>query len=290
LVVRAEKGEIRLHSKIDKSKLICSESPADMIGKGASGVVFKGTYKGEPVAVKKVKLVGMDERDWKYLRREVAIMSLVSHPNVVSCRAANISPKQENGYLIVKLFEKGTLEDLMRKELSKWGIKRALLIAKDVADGMFYLASCGVIHRDLKPANVLVDSNYSAMISDYGISRAINFAGSEGNMTLGVGTPIYMAPELLKEGNKNYANEVDVYSFGIILWQLLTKKEPYTDFRGAIFDFVREIVGGMRPVIDKRLDPKLNSLIERCWNGEPKPRPGFNEISKQLGDFIVDLE
>jgi len=290
LVVRAEKGEIRLHTKIDESKLSFAEN--DVLGRGASGTVFKGTYRGEPVAVKKVKLTGMDDRDWKYLRREVAIMSLVSHPNVVSCRAANISKKKnEFGTLIVKLFERGTLEDLMKKELTKWGIKRFLAIAKDVADGMFYLASCGIIHRDLKPANVLVDSNYCAMISDYGISRPINFSGADMGMTLGVGTPIYMAPELLKEGNKSYANEVDVYSFGIILWQLVTKREPYTDFRGAIFDFVREIVGGMRPPIDQnKVDPKLAELIAKCWNDQSLARPAFNEVSKKLGEYIIDLE
>jgi len=216
-------------------------------------------------------------------------MSLVSHPNVVNCIAAKISDKTDEGMLILNYFENGSLENMINtKALSSWTIKKIFILARGIAYGMSYISSCGIIHRDLKPANILIAKDYTPLISDYGVSRTINLLeGRELAMTLGVGSPIYMCPELLQESTKTYGSEVDVYSYGIILWQLLTKRMPYYDTKfNIITAFVEAVISGKRPTIDTTLKSAYNGLIEKCWSKNGNERPKFDVIIVSLNEFI----
>jgi len=231
------------------------------------------------------------KKKWKFLRREVAIMSLATHPNVLHCIAADISPKDALAIIILPLVEKGSLHDLLSKgETKSWSLKRSLSICAGVAKGMDYLALCGIIHRDLKPANILIDADYTARVADYGRSRAISLDDLQ--MTRGVGSPIFMAPELMRNNTRTYRTEVDVYSFGLLLWQMITQQRPYRDFTGGVADFVRLMADAAlpRPLIDNNIiPPELGTIIEQCWAENPQSRPTFGQVAKILEDFIVDL-
>jgi len=153
---------------------------------------------------------------------------------------------------------------------------------------MSYLSACGIIHRDLKPGNILLDSDFTPAITDYGISRMVSTLDFQ--YSLERGTPFYMSPELYRQSTKTYANEVDVFSYGIILWQLLTKREPYYDTNFKSKDELYQLVSnGRRPIIDITLDKSYNDLIILCWNGNHKLRPTFDEIYMILTDFITKL-
>jgi len=290
LIIRAESGELELHKKFDKREFSCIECESNVLGQGVHGIVYRGEYKSTTVAVKKIKLTGMNERDWKKLRREVAIMSLVSHRNVATCQAACIAPNEANGYIITELFEKGNLEELINSELDSWGLAKSLIISQGIAEGMRYLAYCGIIHRDLKPANILITKDYTPVITDYGLSRALSF-DKVGKMTIDVGTPMYMAPELFKAtGNVNYGSEVDVYSFGVIFWQLVTKQEPYSDFDEGVYTFKELVYEGLRPKLIEGLPPTYNEFIADCWHKDPLARPNFTDIVKNLSTFSESCE
>jgi len=285
LIIRAETGELELHKKLDKRDFSYSESDSTLLGQGVHGVVYRGDYKGTKVAIKKIKLTGMNEREWKKLRREVAIMSLVSHRNVATCQAACIVPNEPNGFIVTELFERGNLEELINSELNSWDLEKALTISHGIAEGMRYLASCGIIHRDLKPANILMTKDYTPVITDYGLSRALSF-DKFCKMTIDIGTPMYMAPELFKAtGSSNYGTEVDVYSFGVIFWQLTTKQEPYSDFDDGVYTFKELVYEGLRPKLTEGI-PNYNDFICNCWHKDPAYRPKFTNIVKDLTHFI----
>jgi len=194
--------------------------------------------------------------------------------------------------MIIRTY-KYSMEDL-KIERATWSVKRILNIAKDVADGMAYLSSVGIILRTLAPSNILLDSKNTALIGDYGLSRVLNFK-MQGLMTRGVGIPYYEAPELMKSGNQSYGTEVDVFSFGVILWEFLTKRDPYDHLSPmAIESFFNSIVSGTRPQIDNiiilKQHPLLKEIIVTCWDGNATVRPTFEKLANQLGDYIIDME
>jgi len=165
-----------------------------------------------------------------------------------------------------------------------------LNLAKDISDGMRYLSHVGIIHRDLKPANVLISDAYRAVVTDYGRSRT---ATKTSDMTLGVGTPIYSAPELINynamsddEDGAHYGSEIDVYSFGMMLWEILTKKEPFWDEKKNLYNLTMAIIQGKRPTIDTSIPEDLQKLILACWHTNPIERPTFDEISATMATII----
>eukprot|EP01097_Dermamoeba_algensis_P003207 TRINITY_DN2285_c0_g1_i3.p1 TRINITY_DN2285_c0_g1~~TRINITY_DN2285_c0_g1_i3.p1 ORF type:complete len:147 (+),score=28.89 TRINITY_DN2285_c0_g1_i3:125-565(+) len=143
---------------------------------------------------------------------------------------------------------------------------------------MNYLHSLSpkIIHRDLKSLNLLLDSNGMIKVADFGLARV---RIDSGNMTTKVGTPLYMAPELIR--GEQYTESVDVYSFGIILWEMFTNITP---FKGM--DPLNVCLGvayqGLRPVIPSNCPLPLSHLITSCWNSAAELRPSFDSILVML--------
>ena len=158
--------------------------------------------------------------------------------------------------------------------------KLRLKIAKEAAKGMSYLHSKKLIHRDLKTDNLLVNEEWTCKIADFGISTVRPTITRE--MTC-VGTPVYMAPEVLSK-NK-YSEKADVFSFAILLWELFTGQRPYDtiEFRSMnqaqLMYQILELQA--RPSLDGMYAP-LQLLIEDCWNLDPRLRPSFSEILIRL--------
>jgi serine/threonine protein kinase len=132
----------------------------------------------------------------------------------------------------------------------------------------------GVLHRDIKPDNFLIVSlsakaPVSVKIADFGTSRSITQAQESFNHTAALGTPIYMAPEILE--HKPYSAKIDVYSFGIMLWVLYTRREPYTELKRQ-WDIPKYVVKGNRPSIPDHCPDGFSSLITQCWAHDPQDR------------------
>jgi len=142
-----------------------------------------------------------------------------------------------------------------------------------------------IIHRDLKPRNVLVDDKWNVKICDFGLSTFQRTKTLQDQQSA-PGTPLWMAPEALL--GRPLDKKSDVYSFSILLWEILTEQEPYANFE-TFQTFCKAIcMQNERPIIPKEIHISLSSLLTACWDSLPENRPHFNQILSRLRAALVD--
>ena len=185
------------------------------IASSTFGNVYKGLYYGQDVAIKIIKDVLENHQLHNEFMQEVSIMKKIRHRNVVQFIGA--STVRPSLCILFEYMEGGSVHDYLRKgPLSKMEVLR---IALDVARGMDYLHRRHIVHRDLKAANLLIDGNGTVKIADFGVAKILDSVCCSTGET---GTYRWMAPEVIE--HKEYDHKVDVYSFGILLWELLTQE------------------------------------------------------------------
>jgi len=151
---------------------------------------------------------------------------------------------------------------------------------------MNWLHCSNILHLDLKTQNLLVDENYVVKIADFGLSRIKQQSKAKGK----AGSPLYMAPEMLLD--QGYDEKADVYSFGIVLWELLTEEEPYKGKFNSFEEMVEAVTkNGVRPDIPEGTNAKLKQLIQSCWNPSAANRPSFAQILKSnvLDEITIEV-
>ncbi|KAG0459561.1 hypothetical protein HPP92_022689 [Vanilla planifolia] len=255
----------------------------DRFSFGAHSRLYRGMYKNQHVAVKVVRLPDVVDDESRALAarlekqfvRERDFLSRLSHRNVIKLSGAcEMSPFF---FILTEYLSGGSLRSFVNKqELKNLSLDRLISIALDVARGMEYIHSQGVIHRDLKPENILFDKNMCAIIADFGVAcEAAHCDALEDD----AGTYRWMAPEMIKR--KPSGRKVDVYGFGLLLWVMATGCLPYDDLTPvqAAFAVVNK---SMRPVIPAECPEELGTLMEQCWSSNPEKRPEFWHIVKVL--------
>jgi serine/threonine protein kinase len=150
--------------------------------------------------------------------------------------------------------------------------------------GMRYVHAQDILHRDLKPSNILLDKDWRAKISDFGLSRPIS---ADGPPTENTGTVCYAAPEQLSP-NSPHTTKTDVFSFGLVLYEIISgapvfaRDEPW-------MNIVRRLRSRQFPVVLETFGSLMQSLIPRCWSNDPQNRPSFQDILTefQAADFRI---
>jgi len=258
----------------------------DFLGAGAFGKVYKANCRGIPVAVKVPLKQNLSEQELKMFRHEVTIMRKIFHPNVVLFLGACTKP---GNLMFVTELMKTDLDAVIHSSQSQLTLYKKLQMARDAACGINWLHGINnIVHRDLKPANLLLDENMRVKVTDFGFSETIRHHGLR-DMKGPKGTALYMAPEVMRMEEFNF--KADVYSFGLILYELLTGQEPFLEFTELDPFYQAVCVDHLRPVFPAELGlpPRLISFVERCWDKNPKKRPTMAEVVKELEMLIVDV-
>jgi serine/threonine protein kinase len=216
--------------------------------------------------------------------KEVDLLRQIIHPAIVGIIGI-IMPQMIPGrpgeetppVIVTEWLARGSLEDSL-SNAGRWGRMTPTMKAKiavGIALGMRYMHSCGVMHRDLKPANILLDWQYEVRIGDLGSARAVDLLAT---LTQSIGTPIYMAPEIM-DGDYNQTS--DVYSYAIMLWEILTGTQVAKVFTKLIkypLSWISKVKDdGLRPALTG-LEPMIVPLLESMWHGTPNQRMSFDQI------------
>lgn len=252
----------------------------EQVGQGSCGTVYHALWYGSDVAVKVFSRQEYSEDVIFSFRQEVSLMKRLRHPNILLFMGAVTSP--ERLCIVTEFLPRGSLFRLLQRNMGKLDWRRRIHMALDVARGVNYLHHCNppIIHRDLKSSNLLVDKNWTVKVGDFGLSRLKR----ETYLTTktGKGTPQWMAPEVLR--NEPSDEKADIYSFGVILWELATEKIPWDNLNSMQ---VIGAVGFMNQRLDipKDVDPQWVAIIESCWHSEPQSRPTFQELVERLRDL-----
>lgn len=247
------------------------------IAAGSFGDLYRGSYCGQDVAIKILRDANEDSTQLEEFLQEVSIMRKVRHKNIVQFIGA--CTRKPNLCIVFEYMAGGTVFDYIHRQKDKLKIPTLLKMATDVARGMDYLHKRNIIHRDLKACNLLMDENEVVKIADFGVARVA--VSTEGIMTAETGTYRWMAPEVIE--HKPYGLKADVFSFGIVLWELLTGKIPYagmTPLQAA----VGVVQKGLRPPIPQGTPSGLAEIMEACWEANPDARPSFSQLYQMLAE------
>ncbi|CAI5700425.1 unnamed protein product [Peronospora effusa] len=268
---------LKSYQNVDMANVIIGR----VIGEGAFGKVFKASWKGQNVAVKVLIRKNLSADVVREFETEVKIMSFLHHPNICMLLGACLAP--ENRALVIELVEQGSLWAVLRTQRQQITDEMRARFVYDTARGMSYLHhfELPILHRDMKSPNLLVERDYSIKISDFGLSRV---KAQIQTMTGNCGTVQWMAPEVL--GNRKYTEKADVFSFGIVVWEIFTGQCPY-DGMTQIQVALGVLNHDLRPPIPRSCPRFFARLIRSCWIREPSLRPSFSDLMRTFEHYVA---
>ena len=237
-------------------------------------MVWKGLWEGKEVAIKRYTNQP-DPRDISVLQE------LPSHENIVTVYGA--VREQFSCCIVMKLMNGGSLHDFIHKKKNTPSPQQRFSWMKDIATGMEFLHSKGIAHRDLKSGNVLLaeDAHKTAKLCDFGTARLLDHTTAQSTVT---GTYRWMAPEIIKGANARINMKCDVFSYSMVLCEIVTLELPFKEAETDQMAMV-EVVTGKRPSLpqsDTECPPFLHRLITACWSEDPVDRPLFEKINLAL--------
>eukprot|EP00040_Diaphanoeca_grandis_P032765 m.199369 g.199369 ORF g.199369 m.199369 type:complete len:1145 (-) comp32730_c0_seq7:213-3647(-) len=295
------------------------ESDVDIgvvLASGAFGVVHDGMFAGLRVAIKVLKQP-LDEENYpdvgKDFTRECETLMAIRHACLLIFYGAGLT-SENRPFMVTEFMSKGSLRKVLADKSQKlpWPIRHKFSL--QIAKAMEYLHALGIVHRDLKSDNCLINDQLDVKVCDFGTSKFLTAGRSslqqsmigveesmidgEGSqtdsvalsvtMTKGVGTALWMAPELFVGGTK-YKQEVDMYSFGVIMWELVTREQPWDEIKDSTFigffaALSSALANNQRPQIPVVVEEQsaFVALMKICWVTDPHSRPTFAHVVKTL--------
>jgi len=295
-----------------------------IIGEGTFGRVWSAKLRSSDVAVKEfvfaqAAVAGRSAHRDSIIEEivgEAGMMSILRHPNVLQLFGCSMTAQAI--WIVSELCSLGSLRQVLDDDSYALSMDSRAKIALQVAEGMMYLHNQNppIIHRDLKSPNILIHETFTdeiskdrkifnfkgdnspyrfdrtekmnttativAKIGDWGSAKA-TLSGSQ-TMTHGVGTACWLAPEVIK--NARSSKYSDVYSYGIILWELETRKKVYAELEST--QIIAKVANdNLRPPVPEGC--LWTSMMVKCWDEDPSSRPSFEEIVRELNQIVEDF-
>lgn len=292
------------------------------MAKGSFGDVYKGKWKGYPVAVKMLRHIGQDlnissqedgfdgaQKQIDMLLQEIRIFEELKHPNIIGFYGASL--RKGKLYFCTEFATHGSLYDFVHgNSETVYGAETVFRWSIEIAHGMDFLAEKNILHRDLKSPNILLtnvecsrpntpqDSKLEEDTAPVIFSDAVNKSTAEFLQAINckicdfglshkvgkakgatAGTVRWMAPEALKK--KQITLKSDVYSYGVVLWELVSRQRPWKDFNEAqVIWAVAEL--DKRPSVPEGFPDDFTAILSACWRTRPQQRPTWKELAHML--------
>uniref|UniRef100_A0A8C6PAB3 LIM domain kinase 2 n=1 Tax=Nothobranchius furzeri TaxID=105023 RepID=A0A8C6PAB3_NOTFU len=281
----------------------CDLIHGEVLGKGFFGQAIKMTHKatGEVMVMK--ELIRCDEETQKTFLQEVKVMRSLDHPHVL--RFIGVLYKDKKLNLITEYIEGGTLKDFIR-DTDEFPWEQRVSFAKSIASGMAYLHSMNIIHRDLNSHNCLVKLDNTVVVADFGLSRLIvdekvkprpekpstkkrvfRRIDRKKRYTV-VGNPYWMAPEMLN--GKSYDEKVDIFSFGIVLCEIIGKVYADPECLPRTLDFGLSVGKFVEKFLPEDCPPGFFPLAVACCDLTPDNRPPFQKLEDWFEALSLNQE
>ncbi|XP_030607939.1 receptor-interacting serine/threonine-protein kinase 1 [Archocentrus centrarchus] len=240
-----------------------------------------------------------NEESKRSLLEEGMIMASLNHERVV--KLLGVIMEEKDCSLVMELIPRGNLLVMLETVKVPVSIKGRIIL--EILEGMIYLTEKNVVHKDIKPENILVDKDFHIKIADLGLATCQTWSKltkeesrrksrmRQSSGVRGAGTLSYMAPEHLESIHNPSTEKSDVYSFAIVVWVILTGKEPYSNARSE--DQISQCVrNGDRPaetLIPRDTPSEIIQLMKRCWDRNPQERPTFKEAYNIFHPFYMEI-
>jgi serine/threonine protein kinase len=240
------------------------------LGRGGMGNVYRVVDKkiNEEMALKLLHpVIAAEEKTIERFKNELKLARKITHKNV--CRMYDLNEEEGTPYITMEYVRGEDLKSMIRMT-GQLSVRRALSIAKQICEGLAEAHRIGVLHRDLKPRNIMVDKEGNARIMDFGIARSLKAEGITGDGIM-VGTPEYMSPEQVK--GEETDERSDIYSLGIILFEMLTGKIPFDGDTSLTIAFKQRTEEPPDPLdFNTQIPEELSTVILKCMEKEKKKR------------------
>ncbi|XP_065831241.1 LIM domain kinase 1-like [Oscarella lobularis] len=257
----------------------------DVLGKGFFGQVVKVKHKatGDVMVVK--ELMNMDEDAQQGFKYEIHLLQRLEHENIL--RFMGLLFIKNEIHLVTEFISGGTLNEKIEKEGAGLSLTTKVSFTKDIAAGMAYLHENSVIHRDLTSHNCLIKENDSIVVSDFGLARVLtdDKQNAPRRMTI-VGSPYWMAPEMMT--GKNYDERVDIFSYGIIICEIIGGVSADPDFLPRGQDFGLDEVGFREQLLGSCPEPFFRVALQ-CTSVNPDERSPFEICNHWMSCYLTML-
>lgn len=240
------------------------------VEEGDFGSIYQGTWQDQPVTIKCFDHIAT-EAERAQLTREAQVMSRLHHETITHFYGACLD--QERPCLLTSVLENGTLETA----LSSLSLAERLMMAKDLARGLAYLHAQSIIHGDIHPKHIGVNQHNEAKWTDFGLAKV---------RAAGIATLPRVSLEAAWQAPESWQNRAelspasDVYSFGMLLWTLVTGKFPYAEVSAS--NIIRLVKRGERETIPREVPKECRYLIEACWAEDVLKRPTATQVAQAL--------
>ncbi|ORX56410.1 kinase-like protein [Hesseltinella vesiculosa] len=259
------------------------------IGYGSSAVVYSALYKptNKRVAVKMIDLDMFERNQIDELRRETALMALSKHPNVLRVYGSFVHGSKL--FIVTPYSAGGSCLDIMKTAFSH-GLEEVSIatILKQALEGLVYFHKNGHIHRDVKAGNLLMDEDGTVLLADFGVSSSLMETGDRGKRKTFVGTPCWMAPEVMEQAGYDY--KADIWSFGITAIELATGHAPFAKL--PPLKVLMMTLSSDPPTLDRdatehKYSKIFKDMIDTCLVKDPEKRKAEAQAREPTAEKLL---